>query len=331
MKILIKNGRIIDPENKQNGQYDILIEAGKIIEISKNIKTDAKKVIDAQGKIISPGFIDLHVHLREPGREDKETINTGTKAAIKGGFTAVASMPNTTPACDNEGIVQLIKEKAQKAGYAKVYPIGALTKERKGQELSEMGELKKAGCVALSDDGDSVENNALMRRACEYASIFDLPVFVHCEDKSLASEGSMNEGFISTKLGLRGIPNKSESIIIQRDIELAELTNSTIHICHLSTREGVELVKNAKKKGIKVTAEVTPHHLALTDEDCQQYDPNTKMNPPLRTKEDVKALKKGLKDGTIDGIPFKKVWEQCLQEADKYVNENYPHLVVQAD
>jgi dihydroorotase len=211
-------------------------------------------------------------------------------------------MPNTTPSCDSESVVNFIKEKAKKSGYAKVFPIGTLTKNREGKELSEMAELKRSGCVAVSEDGDSVEDNFIMRQACDYAKTFELTVFVHCEDKKLSENGVMNEGFMSTKLGLKGIPNKSESIVIQRDIEIAELTDVKMHICHLSTREGVELIKNAKKRGLQISAEVTPHHLSLTDEACAQYDTNTKMNPPLRTKEDIKALKKALKEGIIDII-----------------------------
>lgn len=300
--ILIKNGRVIDPENKQDGIFDVLVKSGKIAKIGRNIKTNADEIIDAKEKIVAPGLVDMHVHLREPGREDKETIFTGVKAAVKGGFTSIACMPNTTPVCDNQTIVKFILDEAKRVSLANVFPIGAITKGREGRELAEIAELKESGCVALSDDGDSILNTALMRRACEYASSFDLPITVHCEDKALSEGGVMNEGFISTLLGLKGIPNKAESVIIQRDLELAEMAEARIHIAHVSTREGVDLIRIAKSKGIKVTAETTPHHLALTDACCKTFDTNTKVNPPLRAKEDVDALKAGLKDGTIDVI-----------------------------
>jgi len=302
MSILIKNGRVIDPASKIDGQYDILVEDGRISKIAKDIKEKTANVIDAKDKIVSPGLIDIHVHLREPGREDKETILTGTRAAVHGGFTSIACMPNTTPSCDNAGTVKFIIDKARKVHMANVYPIGTLTKGRLGKELAEMADLKESGCVAVSDDGDSVPDPSVMRRVLEYASALDLPVICHCEDISLSKEGVMNEGFVSTILGLRGIPNKAESVVIQRDIELAEISDARIHIAHISTREGVDLVRTAKKKDIKVTAEVTPHHLALNDQCVKTFDTNTKVNPPLRTADDVKALKAGLKDGTIDII-----------------------------
>ena len=302
MSLLIKNGRVIDPLNKRDGIFDVLVEDGKISKIGKGIKTKTKKTIDAKGKIVAPGLIDMHVHLREPGREDKETIRTGLRAAVKGGFTSVATMPNTTPPCDNQAIVKFLKDEAEKVNLANLFPIGTITKGRRGKELSEIAELKESGCCALSDDGESIGDTGLMRRALEYASSFGIPIISHCEDKKLSEGGTINEGFISTVLGLEGIPNTSESIMIQRDLALTEVAKAKIHIAHVSTEEGVELIREAKSKGIDVTAEVTPHHLALTDVCCKTYDTNTKVNPPLRGSKDVEALKKGLKDGTIDVI-----------------------------
>jgi len=300
--ILIKNGRLIDPANERDGVFDVLIENGLIAKIGRGLKNNGATVIDAKNKIVAPGLIDVHVHLRQPGREDEETILSGCRAAIKGGFTAIACMPNTTPTCDGQATAKFIIDEAKRHKLAKVFPVGAITKKREGKELSEMAELKSSGCVALSDDGDSVPDASLMRRALEYASVFALPIFEHCEDKTLSEGGCVNEGFVSTLLGLKGIPNKSESIIIQRDIALAELTGGHIHISHVSTAEGAEAIRQAKQKGVRLSAEVTPHHLALTDACCKTFDTNTKVNPPLRTAEDVAALKKALQDGTIDII-----------------------------
>ncbi len=302
MQILIKNGRVIDPEQKVNKISDILIERGKITRIAPSIKAKADKTIDAKGKIVAPGFIDMHAHLREPGQEDKETIETGLTAAAAGGFTNVAAMPNTEPACDNQAQVKFLLNKASDARKGKIIPICAITKNREGKELTEMAELKDAGCPAVSDDGDSVSDAALMRRALEYASMLDMVVISHCEDKALAENGVMHEGYWSTVLGLAPIPAEAEMNIVKRDIQLAELADARLHIAHISTKGSVELVKEAKKKGIKVTAEVTPHHLTLKDEDLKTYDTNLKVNPPLRSAGDVKALKEGLKDGTIDAI-----------------------------
>ena len=302
MDILIKNGKIVDPGQKTKKINDILIEKGVVKKIAKDIKTKAKTVIDAEGKIVAPGFIDMHTHLREPGREDIETCATALKAAIAGGFTTVCAMPNTQPACDRQSHVQFLLERAKEIKLANIIPIGTITKGRDGKEIAEMGELKKAGCQAVSDDGDYVQDANLMRKSLEYASMIDLVVISHCEDKTLAGNGVMNEGYYSTVLGLPPIPREAESTIVDRDIQLARLADAKLHIAHVSTAESVEIIRAAKKKGVKVTAEVTPHHLALTDEDVKKYDTNMKVNPPLRTKDDVKALKKGLKDGTIDVI-----------------------------
>jgi dihydroorotase len=258
--------------------------------------------VDARGKVVAPGLIDLHVHLREPGREDVETVATGARAAAAGGFTAVCPMPNTDPVTDNQAAVGFIVKQAQAAGAARVYPIGAISLGQKGQQLSEFGELVGAGAVAVSDDGHPVTSSHLLRMALSYARTFDIPVADHCEDPTLKANGVMHEGLVSTRLGLRGIPAAAEEIMVARNLLLAELTGGHIHLCHMSTRGSVELIRRAKEKGVRVTAEVTPHHLTLTDEACEGYNTNAKMNPPLREAADVAALRAGLKDGTIDVI-----------------------------
>jgi len=311
MKLLIKGGRVIDPTSKTDRIADILIEDGKIVSIGKtpaiSHQPSAIKVIDTQGKIVFPGLIDLHTHLREPGHEEEETIATGTRAAAKGGITTVCCMPNTHPVVDNQTTVEFILLKAKNEGVVNVFPIGAITKGLLGEELSEIGELKKAGVVAISDDGETVMNSLIMRRALEYAKMFSLPVISHCEDKNLSKDGVMNEGYYSTVLGLRGIPKEAEEVMVARDIILAQLTGGHLHIAHVSTAGSVELIRQAKKRGIKVTCETAPQYFTLTEEMVSKevitsFDTNTKVNPPLRTKEDVEAIKEGLKDGTIDCI-----------------------------
>jgi dihydroorotase len=302
MSTLIQKGHVIDPANKIDGTFDILIENGKIARIAKDIKTKPRHTINAKNRIVVPGLIDMHTHLREPGREDKETIQTGLRAAIKGGFTSVCSMPNTTPPCDNQSIARFIIERAKAVNLAHVFPIGTITKNREGKELSEMGDLREAGCVAFSDDGNSMSDASLMRRALEYASMLNIPVISHCEDKAMSQDGVMHEGFVSTTLGLRATPSSSESTVVERDIAIAEMTGSRLHIAHVSAKESVDAIAVAKKKGVKVTAEVTPHHLALTDMCVKTFDTNTKVNPPLRTKEDQAALKRALKENVIDVI-----------------------------
>ena len=301
MKILIKNGHIIDTIQNIDGKYDILIEDGQIKEINKDINSSDAEIIKAENKIIFPGLIDMHVHLREPGYEDKETIKTGAEAAAAGGFTKIACMPNTKPAVDNPASVEYIKSKAKKA-VVNVLPIGSITKNREGKELAELGFLARAGVKAVSDDGNPVMNSEIMRRAMEYADNFGLTIISHCEDLNLAGEGVMNEGYYSTILGLKPIPAAAEETMIARDIMLAEFTNSSLHIAHLSTKRGMELVAEAKERGLKISAEVTPHHFSLTDEAVKGYDPNTKVNPPLRSKEDLEALKNGIAEGIIDVI-----------------------------
>ncbi|MFH1061464.1 MAG: dihydroorotase [Candidatus Omnitrophota bacterium] len=302
MRLLIKNARVIDVKSKLDAQLDILIENNKITKIEKNIKDKDAKVIDAAGKVLMPGFVDMHVHLREPGYEYKETIKTGSMAAAAGGFTTICCMPNTNPVIDNQGVIEFVISEARKSALVNVFPIGAITKGLKGEELAEIGDMQQAGIVGISDDGKSVMNADLMRRALEYASMLDMPVIAHSEDYNLSATGVMNEGYISTKLGLKGIPTIAEVTMIARDIEIARFTDTRLHIAHISAKQSVALVRQAKKDGLKITCECTPHHFSLTDEAVVGYDPNTKVNPPLRSKADVQAVKQGLKDGTIDCI-----------------------------
>ncbi|MFH0888434.1 MAG: dihydroorotase [Planctomycetota bacterium] len=301
--ILIKNGHVIDPANKIDKITDVFIQDGKIKSIGKQ-SFKADKIIDAKGLIVTPGLIDMHVHLREPGKEDEETIASGSAAAINGGFTSVACMPNTDPAIDNEASAEFVYLQAKRAGRANVFPIGAVTKNRKGEELSEMGQLYRGGAVGFSDDGEPIKSAEVMRRALEYSKMFDKPIIDHCEDIDLIRDGTMNEGNVSVSLGLVGMPSVAEEIMVYRDIALAKLTGGKLHIAHISTKKAVELVRQAKKEGIKITAEVTPHHLILTDDyiKSSKFNTNYKVNPPLRTKTDVQAVREGLADGTIDVI-----------------------------
>jgi len=303
MSLLIKGGRVLDPANGVDAVEDLLIQDGKIACLGKGLEApDGTPVIAAAGKVVCPGFIDIHVHLREPGYEYKETVATGTKAAAAGGFTAVACMANTNPVNDNRSVTDYILAKARSEGFVRVYPIGAVTRGLEGKELAELAELAEAGCVAYSDDGHPIMNSALLRRAMEYTLPFGLPIISHAEDAHLVQGGVMNEGVVSTELGLGGRPATAEEVMVARDCCLAELTGAHVHIAHLSTAGAVRLVKEAKARGIRVTAEVTPHHLLLTEEAVRGYDPNTKMNPPLRTKRDQEALLEALADGTIDCI-----------------------------
>jgi len=305
MLMRIKGGRIIDPGNL-DGIMDILIADGKIVEIKKEGFADDEypeaRIIDASDKIITPGLIDMHVHLREPGHEYKETIETGCMAAAFGGFTAICCMPNTNPVNDCRQVTEYILQKAQAADSARVYPVAAISKGLKGDGLCEYAELKEAGAIAVSDDGNPVKNSQLMRRAMEYSKGFDLPVISHCEDLDLAAGGAMNEGGVATQLGLGGIPNASESIMVMRDIALCELTGVPVHIAHVSTRESVRAIKDAKKRGIPVTAETAPHYFSITDAAVKEYNTNAKMYPPLRSDQDREAVCKGIADGTIDVI-----------------------------
>jgi dihydroorotase len=301
--VLLKNGRVIDPANGIDAVHDVLLANGTVDRVGAELTApDGATVIDATGKIVCPGFIDMHVHLREPGYEYKETVATGTRAAAAGGFTAVCCMANTDPVNDNGAVTDYILAKAKSEGVVRVYPIGAVTRRLKGEELAELAELADAGCVAFSDDGKPVKNASLYRRAMEYTLPFGAPIISHAEDPDLAKDTAMNEGVVSTELGLPGSPAAAEDVMVARDILLAELTGAHVHIAHLSTAGAVRLVRDAKARGVHVTAEVTPHHLVLTEEAVRSYDPNTKMSPPLRTKRDVEALIEALVDGTIDCI-----------------------------
>jgi len=305
-RLVIKGGRLVDPAQNLDGLYNIYVMSGRIASIKKAEADTSEvgngvEVIDASGLTVIPGLIDAHVHLREPGYEYKEDIRTGTLAAAAGGFTAVMCMANTKPVNDNESVTRYILNKAEGAA-ARVYPVGAVSVGLKGECLTEMAELKAAGCVAFSDDGVPVANSGLMRRALEYSQVVNLPVISHAEEHELVGAGVMNEGDVATRLGLKGIPNAAEDTMVARDIALAELTGGRLHIAHVSTRGAVELIKCAKARGVRVTAEATPHHLALTDEAVEGYDTNAKMNPPLRSRVDVEALRQGIKDGVIDCI-----------------------------
>ncbi len=304
--ILIKNGRVIDPANNVDNIKNIFINKDRINDYPKNTNLlESKrnlKIIDATGMIVVPGLVDIHVHLREPGYEHKETIKTGTLSAAAGGFTSIACMPNTDPINDNASVTDYILLKAFKEGVVNVFPIGAITKGEKGEELAEIGEMYEAGCIGISDDGMPVINSNLMRRAMEYVRSFNIPVISHTEDKYLSDNGVVNEGKYSTLLGLKGIPNAAEEVMVARDIHLSELTGTHLHICHVSTEGSVRIIRDAKKRNVNVSAEATPHHFTLSHEEVLNYNTSAKMNPPLRSEKDVKAIQKGLKDGTIDVI-----------------------------
>jgi len=301
MDLVVKNGRLVDPARKVDAVADIVIRSGKIQSIGSATVPEIP-VFDATGLIVAPGFFDIHVHLREPGTEEAETIATGGSAAVAGGFTAVAAMPNTKPPNDDPSITHYIISEARRSSPARVFPIGAITKEQKGETLAEIGEMFEAGIVGISDDGKPVMDARLFRRALEYAGMFDMPVIQHCEDLHLAKDGVMHEGVYSTRLGLKGIPAAAEETMVSRDLILAEMTGSKYHVAHLSTRRSLERVREAKSRGLRVTAEVTPHHFTLTDSAVADYDTNAKMNPPLRSSDDLAAIVEGISDGTIDAI-----------------------------
>jgi len=302
MRILIKNGRIIDPANNRDGILDILIKDSRILKVAKNIKGATEQAIDAKGKLVIPGLVDMHVHLREPGREDKETVKSGTMAALKGGVTSVLAMPNTLPAMDSEANVKLLKQIAAKTAHANVFICGAITLGRAGKELVKISALKKAGVLAISDDGASVDDDKILARALKAAKEEGVLVICHCEDKGFSGNGVVNLGLTSTRMGLRGISSESEYRRIERDMALAQKLNARLHIAHVSCKESVELIARAKKKGVKVTCETAPHYFSLTEEAAWGYDTNMKMNPPLRSKEDMEAIRQGLKNGIIDAI-----------------------------
>ncbi len=303
-RLLLKGGRVVDPSQGIDATLDVLLADGKVEKLGARLAARGALVIDADGLAVCPGFIDIHTHLREPGREDKETIASGTRAAAAGGFTAVCAMPNTEPVNDTAGITRAIVEKARAEGVVRVYPIGAITRGQKGEELAEYGDLQEAGCVAVSDDGKPVASARMMRRALEYAKAFGLVVIDHCEEETLAEKTCMNEGPVATLLGLRGAPAAGEAIMVERDVLLAELTGGRVHIAHLSAAASVDAVRRGKARGVRVTAEATPHHLFLTDAVVREtgYDTSTKMNPPLRSETDRRAVVEGLRNGTIDCI-----------------------------
>ena len=306
MKLLLKGGRVIDPAGQRDGAFDVLIEGGLVLRVARDLPVDGAEVFEVpRGGLVVPGLIDMHVHLREPGQEHKETIATGTASAVAGGFTAVACMPNTEPVNDHAGITQFILKKAAEAGLARVYPIGAVSLGSRGEQLAELGEQRTAGCVAFSDDGRPVATALLMRRALEYAGMLKTPIIDHCEDPSLKADGVAHEGFRASSLGLRGIPGAAESLMVERDISLAELTGSHFHVAHMSARQSLRAVREGKARGVRVTCEVAPHHFTLTDDSLAspiQYDTNVKMNPPLREAADREAMLEGIADGSVDAI-----------------------------
>ncbi|HTR19631.1 MAG TPA: dihydroorotase [Gemmatimonadales bacterium] len=301
--ILLKGGRVIDPSRNADAVADVLIEDGKVTAVGSGIGGPDESIVrDVSGLVVAPGLVDVHVHVREPGNEDEETVATAARAAVAGGFTAVCAMPNTDPVTDNQAAVGFIVRQSVRAGLARVYPIGAISVGQRGEQLAEMGEMVGAGAVAVSDDGKPVVSGHLMRTALEYARTFDIPVADHCEEPTLAAGGAMHEGLVSARLGLKGIPAAAEEIMVARDILLAELSGGHVHLCHMSTRGSVDLIRRGKERGIRVTAEVTPHHLSLDHTACEHYNTNAKMNPPLREQPDIEALRQGLREGVIDCI-----------------------------
>lgn len=311
--LLIKGGRVIDPANKIDKDMDIFVKDGKIVKIEKGIKEKADETIDAKGLVVTPGLIDMHVHLREPGREDKETIKTASKAAAIGGFTTIVGMPNTSPDADNQTVIEFVKSRAKKDAIVNVLPVGTITKGRKGKELAEIGELKATGAVAVSDDGSDIQDANVMRKALEYCTMWNMPLLSHSEDVKLAAGGAMHEGLVSTELGLPGKPAAAEEVMVAREIILSELADAQIHFCHVSTKGSIDLVRLAKKKGLKISSETCPHYFTLTDKAVRGYNALAKVNPPLRGKEHLEAVKQGLKDGTIDVI----------------ASDHAPHLLVE--
>ncbi len=300
LRIIIKGGRVIDPQNHRDEVLDILIEDGRIVGLEAKIDNPKAEVININGQYVFPGLVDMHVHLREPGREDEETIASGSRAAAAGGFTAIACMPNTQPVIDSQGLVQFIK--SRQIPECRIYPVGAITKGSLGEELAEIGDMYQSGIVGISDDGKPVTNSNLMRRALDYCRMFDIPVISHCEDKFLSADGAMNEGALATKLGLRGIPNAAEAAMAARDVMLADLTGGRVHIAHVSCAETVDIIRRAKRAGIKVTAETCPQYFMLSQEAVIGYDSMMRVNPPLRSKADLMTIIDALKDGTIDCI-----------------------------
>ncbi|RUM90896.1 MAG: dihydroorotase [Thermovibrio sp.] len=303
MRVLLKGGRVVDPSQGIDGNYDVLIEGNRVVKVEKNIdRVEATKVIDVSGLIVSPGFIDLHTHLREPGQEWKEDIETGSQAAVAGGFTSVCCMANTDPVNDNPSVTKYIVDRGKEVGLCDVFPIGAITKGLKGEELAEIGLMVKAGIVAISDDGESPRNSRVLRNAMDYARSLGIPVFTHSEDKSLSAGGHMNEGPLSTKLGIPGMPPEAEDVGTMRDILIAKLTGALIHVCHVSSKGALKIIEEAKRNGVRVTCEITPHHFTLTEDAVEGFNTNAKMCPPLRTNDHVEACRNALKKGVADAI-----------------------------
>jgi len=302
VKILIRGGRVIDPGRGFDERADVLIESGRVVGIDRDIETEGARVVDAEGLVVAPGLVDMHVHFREPGFEYKEDVASGSRAAARGGFTTVACMPNTDPVVDNEALVARIVRLGNEAGLCRVHPIAAITKGQAGEALTEMAALAAAGAVGFSDDGWPVASSRVMRRALEYAQITGRPIVAHCEDPALSAGGHMHEGAVSTRLGINGIPAASEDLGVARDVRLAEITGGRLHVCHVSTARSVDVIREAKARGVRVTAEGAPHHFTLTDEAAAGFDSNTKMNPPLRSEADRQAVVRGLADGTLDAI-----------------------------
>lgn len=302
MRLLLRSGRVIDPASNVDEHLDVLIEDGKIVRLDRHIEDYTAEVIEVSGLVVCPGFLDMHVHLREPGQEWKETVASGTLAAAAGGFTGVACMANTVPVNDSRSVTELIMAQAAEHGSVPVYPIGCVTKGMAGEELAEMRDMLEAGACAFSDDGKPVASSLMMRKALEYSKIFDVPIIDHCEDPVLVDGGVINEGLVSTRLGLRGWPSVAEDVMVQRDLLLAEYTGGHVHIAHTSTARAIDFVRQAKARGVRASCEVTPHHIALTDEAVGDYDTDAKMNPPLRGAEDLSGLLEGLADGTVDAI-----------------------------
>ena len=301
-RILIKGGRVVDPGSNRDGKFDILITNNKITRVGKKIVQKGARVFNARGLIITPGFIDLHCHLRDPGRPDEETIESGSRAGIAGGFTTLCCMPNTEPVIDNEGIVNYIIKEASRVGLCRIFPIATITKRREGEEITEFGELIRAGAKGFSDDGDTVADANVLRHALEYSKIFDVPIFEHPIDNNLAQDGVMNEGYYATKLGLKGAPAIAEDVIVARDLLLAKFTGARLHLCHISSKGAVQLIRKAKQDGVRVTCETCPHYFYFNDQALETFDTNYKVNPPLRSEEDRQAIIEGLRDGTIDCI-----------------------------
>lgn len=318
MKRLLKNGRVVDPASATDAELDILIEDGKVAALEESIDPGKYEVVDLQGLTVCPGFIDMHVHFREPGQEWKETVATGAAAAASGGFTAVACMPNTVPVMDNRSLVEFVQAQAREAGMARVWPIGAVTKGQNGEQLAEIGDMTAAGAVAFSDDGKPIRSSQIMRMALEYSKIFDVAVIDHCEDPDLVGDGVVHEGWVSSRLGFKGWPGVAEDIMVARNILLSEYTGGRVHIAHMSTARSARLVREAKGRGSRVTCEVTPHHLVLDHEAVMGFDTYTKMNPPLRAAEDLEGLLEGLADGTVDAIATDHAPHHCDEKCVEF-------------